>query len=352
MGYDLRDYLRDIDKLGDLHVIEPEVSWNLEATGIAAMWQRISHGPTWFKNIKGHPGSSIVTGLWLTERRTPCKYLSVALGLPADTPQQEMMKEVIKRLRSPIKPTITDPQGAPCKQVVQIGKDVDLYSLPFAYIHDCDAGRYIDYCSQIAVDPDSGWVNWGMYRAQIHTKNKLGVAMFHGQHGPEIFYQKYEAKGKTMPIAYAIGGDPMIFATGAMTVPSGVSEVDWAGAMRREPIELVRAETSEVYVPANAEVIIEGEIIPYERADEGPFGEYIGYVHGRYPMPLMRITAITHRKNPIIPVIVEGARLSDSMHASAAIVPIEVYRFLTEEKGWPVKGVFMPPEGTYNMNLA
>ncbi|HLB29765.1 MAG TPA: UbiD family decarboxylase, partial [Dehalococcoidia bacterium] len=110
-----------------------------------------------------------------------------------------------------------------------------------------------------------------------------------------------------MPICIAIGGDPAITLAGCMPVPRGQNESVVAGALRQEPLQLVRAETNELLVPADAEIVIEGELRPNERMDEGPFGEYIGFMHGpRVPRPVLRVTCITYRNNPVIPFLVEG----------------------------------------------
>ena len=158
------------------------------------------------------------------------------------------------------------------------------------------------------------------------------------QHGPGIFYAKYEARGNPAPFVYAVGGDPIINFAAGTTLPSGVCEADYAGGFRQEPIKVVRAETNNLYVPSDAEIVIEAVMLPNEKLDEGPQGEYTGYVHGRAPMPVLQIHCITYRDNPLIPYVVGGSTFSDEQALSQAMSPVEVYRNL-HEAGFPVKNV-------------
>jgi 4-hydroxy-3-polyprenylbenzoate decarboxylase len=158
------------------------------------------------------------------------------------------------------------------------------------------------------------------------------------QHGPGIFYSKYEARNTPAPFCYVVGGDPIINFAAGTTLPSGVCEADYAGGFRQEPLKVVRAETNNLYVPADAEIVIEGVMMPHERLDEGPQGEYTGYVHGRAPMPVYHVRCITYRDNPIIPYAIGGCTYGDEQSLSHAMSPVEVYRNL-REFGFPVKDV-------------
>jgi 4-hydroxy-3-polyprenylbenzoate decarboxylase len=194
----------------------------------------------------------------------------------------------------------------------------------------------------------------------IHTKNKLGINMVTGSH-LGMMYSKYEQAGETMPICISQGGDMTIFMVSTLPIPVGANEADFAGGLRKEPLELVRAETNDLLVPANAEIVIEGELRPYERWDEGPFGEYDGFMNRpRRPRPLMRVTCITHRKNPILPAVCEGFRLGDSPSISnctlgplivtalrqAGIMHVTNGLILPETSwAWPVLATKVPDQG-------
>jgi len=160
-------------------------------------------------------------------------------------------------------------------------------------------------------------------------------------------YYECERRGEPMPFCIAMGGDPAIFIAATMAIPKGYSEVDFVGGMRMEPVELVRAETNNLLVPANAEFIIEGEVRPGERWDEGPFGEFDGYMNTpRRPQPVYRINAITWRDDPIWPFIVEGTRFNDSCSAvSANWGPILAKA--ARASGMPVWNVINLPEASW-----
>jgi len=177
-------------------------------------------------------------------------------------------------------------------------------------------------------------------------KNRMVGLQVFGQHGPTIFYTKWEARGKECPFVYAIGGDPVILFASGLPLPAGVCEADYAGGLRQEPLRVVRAETSDLYVPAEAEIVIEGVILPKLRLDEGPVGEYTGYIHGRQPMPVYQVRCVTYRSNPIIAMSIEGVSFNDNMGIFSSITNTEFYRQL-RNAGFPVKDVRSMAEASY-----
>src|SRR5205814_3011032 len=123
---------------------------------------------------------------------------------------------------------------------------------------------------------------------------------------------RYEARGVDMPYAIFFGGCPTGAMVGSMQMPAGVSEATIAGGLRRQPLELVKCETNDLLVPATSELVIEGHVRPYERWDEGPFGEATGYrASPRMPRPVFRVDCITYRNHPILPVSCAGTELDD-----------------------------------------
>ena len=162
-------------------------------------------------------------------------------------------------------------------------------------------------------------------------------------------YQKYEAMNKPMPVAVAIGGQPVIPLVSCVMLPPFVNEVEVAGALQNAPIPLVKCETVDLEVPASAEIIIEGEVLPHERRVEGPFGEYMGYEAGKSsPKPILKIKAITYRNNPILPFSNMGMPVHEGQTATALIKGAEIYAEL-RKLDLPVKGVFCPPFGVGHM---
>jgi 4-hydroxy-3-polyprenylbenzoate decarboxylase len=340
---DLRDYMQKLDKLGELITIDSEVDWKLEAGCIAAMSNRVmdGKGAIWCRNIKGYPkGFSEAWSLWVSPRRQPWRRMAIAMDLDPDIDYAGFSDELLRRWQSPIRPIQVSAETAPCKENIMIGKDVDLLKLPFPLVHGTDGGRYQTFMTQIVQDPDTGWTNWGQYRFQILTRNKMVGLQMMGQHGPTIYYVKYEARGKDMPFAYAIGGDPLIFVASTMSLPAGICEADYAGGMRRAALEVVRCETNDLLVPASAEIIIEGVEKPHERADEGPFGEYVGFVHGRIRSPVYRVTCITHRNNPILPGVCEGMMVTDTACVGSSTGgPAFMEEIRIHHPDWPIKRI-------------
>jgi UbiD family decarboxylase len=143
-----------------------------------------------------------------------------------------------------------------------------------------------------------------------------------------------------------IGGQPVIPIVSCLQLPPYVNEVEVAGALQNAPIPLVRGETVDLDVPASAEIILEGEVLPHERMVEGPFGEYMGYEAGKSsPKPIMKINAITHRNDPILPFSNMGMPVHEGQTATALIKGAEIYSEL-RKLGLPVKGVFCPLKGS------
>jgi 4-hydroxy-3-polyprenylbenzoate decarboxylase len=247
------------------------------------------------------------------------------------------MEVYIKRKKNLIKPKIVD--SAPCKENIYIGDEADLLSLPAPLIHHGDGGRYLcTWHINISRDPDSNLVNWGMYRAMIHDKNMLTGMVLPRQH-MGMHYQKCELRNQPMPFAIAIGTDPVCSLVAGTMIPYGISEVEAAGGLRGEPVELVKCETVDLYVPATAEIVIEGEIPPYERLPEGPFGEFTGYrSDARTDRPIYKVKAITHRNNPILTMSCTGVPVDDDHILHSMTYGAEILDEL-RQKGVPVVGL-------------
>ena len=193
-------------------------------------------------------------------------------------------------------------------------------------------------------DPDTDWVNWGIYRLMIHNKDTLGGLILPNQHIGRIFYDKYEGRGKVMPVAIAIGTEPITTFIGSSSIGYGISEVDIVGGIREEPLEVVKCETNDLYVPATSEIVIEAEVPPGIRVDEGPFGEYTGFrASPRAPRPIYRVTAITHRNKPILTSSCMGVATTENDVCWNISCASDIRKVLLEN-GLPVTGVYIPPE--------
>lgn len=346
---DLRDFVEILRKEGQLVEVKEEVSWNLEAAAYTGMSYRVEYGKgaALFSNVKGYQGKGrILGGAFASSRKRSWERSAIIFGMGKNTSWPVYRDEFIRRIEHPLKPIVVEGGNAPCKENIMIGKDVNLMAFPWPFIHQVDGGRYGTVQTHIVEDPDTGWVNWGNYRIMIVSKNRMtGLCVF-GQHGPTIFYTKWEPRGKPCPFCYAVGGDPAILYGAGLPLPAGVCEADYAGGLRQEPLRVVRAETNKLFVPADAEIVIEGVMMPGERMDEGPTGEYTGYVHSRSPMPVYHVQCITYRNNPIIPMSVEGVSFNDNMSVFGSVTAAEFYHAL-RENGFPVRDVRALNEASY-----
>ena len=214
----------------------------------------------------------------------------------------------MKKNRETIAPVIVD--SGPVKEVIVRGKDIDQTEFPVPKWHYLEGGRYIHTFSSIVTkDPDTGVTNVGMYRGMIGHKDTAPFLLVKGGQHWGAHFVKWAARGKPMPVACVIGWDPIMSFLSGSPLPSGVCEYDVMGGYRGEPAQLVRCETVDLEVPASAEIVIEGTISddPSTYEMEGPFGEYTGYVSDLpTPRPTMKVTCITHRRDPIFCGSLEG----------------------------------------------
>jgi UbiD family decarboxylase len=188
---------------------------------------------------------------------------------------------------------------APVKQVVQLGDDADLTGFPWVHTNPGDAGPYITAGTVFMEDPELGR-NVATYRCQVKGPRRLGVNCEIGQHGWS-FIQRAKQRGEaSVPAAVVIGVDPITFSIGTSKLAGlGEDELDIAGGLRGRPVPLVKCETSHVLVPANAEIVIEGDIPTAETDEEGPYAEIYGYIGLKKPANFfMNVRAITHRRDP------------------------------------------------------
>ena len=348
---DLRDYISLLARHGELQRVEEEVDWNLEMGAIIRRCYDIGAPAPLFERIKGYPKGYRVLGAPMGPSKHPAHslYARVALGLGLEphAPAREIMEVYLQRKEKPLKPERV--QNASCKENVLLGDQIDLLKFPVPFIHGGDGGRYIGtWHTVITKDPDSSWVNWGMYRLMVHDRNTMGCLFPLQQHIGQM-YQKYEARNQPMPAAVAIGGPPVIPMVSCAMLPPHLNEVDIAGALQERPIALAKCETLDLEVPASAEIILEGVVLPHERKTEGPFGEYMGYEAGKAsPKPVFRVNAITYRNDPILTVSNMGMPIHESQTVLGLTKSADIYGEL-KKMGLPVKGVFIPPYGVGHM---
>lgn len=217
---------------------------------------------------------------------------ALALGVTPD----EISDTWVNALVNPIPPVKVE--TAPCQEVVRTGDEVRLSDLPIpTWTPDKDPGPYIT-TSTVTRDADTGNQNTGVYRTKVRDDRHVVVNLNPRRHG-HTQVSTYLDRGEPAPIAWVIAAEPAFHLACVAAVQEGVQELDVAGGLKGAPVELVKCVTSDLLVPANAEIIIEGEVLPGEMDDEGPFGENLGFMSESGVKPVARITAITHRKNAI-----------------------------------------------------
>lgn len=208
-----------------------------------------------------------------------------------------------KALQQLVPAVIVD--DGPVHEVVQLGDEVDVQKLPISRHFEGDAGRYISSGVLVCKDPDTGVRNLSFQRLQIKGPNRFGASLHSRGHIWEHL-QRCEARGMDLEVAVVIGCHPAIYLAGAAKVAMEVDELAVAGALLRQPVELVKCKTIDVEVPADAEYVLEGVILGGVQEDEGPFGEYTGYSTSRSTRNVFVVKAITRRARPIYLDIVPG----------------------------------------------
>jgi 2,5-furandicarboxylate decarboxylase 1 len=289
--HDLRTFLDALRTKGQLVEIDKRVSLLHELGAVGDALIR-SGGPAPIFMNTDHPSGIPVTGglLGSLER--------IAIALNCD---KSAVSEVIGRaLREPSSTRLVD--NPPFKENVLVGGTLDLLPVPFH--NPGDAGPYITGGIAIARDPDTGRHNYSYNRLQIKGPKKTGFVMNVWRHIRQ-FYARAEEKGEALPVAIAIGLDPVIHIAAGLRTDE--EEGRLAAALRGRPLEVGLCETVDIQVPAHAEIVIEGRILPGMREEEGPLAEFTGHYGEKWYPPVMEVTAICHRDNPIFQTIIPGS---------------------------------------------
>lgn len=305
--YQFRDFLDELKSVGELVEIDDEVDLELEAGAIMSLANKYHAPAQLFNNIKGvAAGARMVNGI-----RGNTARISLTLGLSHETDYHSLVDYYGRVMKKRLPPeTVSE---GPCQENVLLGDDIDITRFPAPRYRPQDRSRYLGTMNVgVTRDPDSDWINWGTYRGMLQNARALGVLLYPFGHGGMIM-KKYHDRGRTMEYAQFYGGDPLYHLLAGSGIDYGVSEAEVAGGIRGEPVKLVKCRTVDLHVPANAELVIEGTIAPGDLLPEGPFGEFPGYVvTGEHDREVLRVSAVTHRDRPILPVTVFGAPISDS----------------------------------------
>ena len=347
MAYkDLREFVDRLSENGELVKVKAEVNWDREIGAITRKVLNNKGKALLFENIKGYkntPCTKFITNT-LGSRKRVC----LALGLKEDTPYGEITRSMKDRFTKRVDPIKVETGHV--KENIVRGEEVNLFKFPVPKWHHLDGGRYINtLVGVVTMDPDTKVMNIGTYRGMISSKSGISVLLAASQHWG-MHFAKYRAMNKPMPVACVYGWDPALFITASTPLKHpGCSEYEIAGALRGEPVELVKCETSDLYVPALAEIVVEGFISPDPKTFEmeGPFGEYSGYYGGMVSQkPKIKVECITHRNNPILIGALEGTspgKWAESAHVCSAGYSAVAWNFL-ETVGVPnILDVWSPP---------
>ncbi|GGR89251.1 UbiD-like decarboxylase [Streptomyces aureoverticillatus] len=344
----LREFIAVLESLGDLQPIGAEVDWHLEMGAVirrsydlrapAPLFTSIKGVATGYRVLGAPGGLSNLPGL------TFCR-IATALGLPPSASGREIV-EALARYRSIdlVPPRIVTREAAPCKENVLTGSEADLLRLPVPLLHQGDGGRYLQtWGMNVVRTPDGTWTNASINRMMLVDSRRLACLLPPVQHIGMIKAQ-WERRREPMPVAVALGVEPGLPYVGGMPVAAGVSELDLLGGYFGEPLETVPCETVPLEVPATAEIVIEGHISHTETALEGPMCEYPGYLTGdAVPRPVLNVTAVTHRNDPILPVVTAGPPVEEN-HTAWGIPHAAECLHLLQAAELPVTLCWMVPE--------
>jgi len=295
----LREWLAQVEEIGELKHITAEMDWNLEMGALTYMVGKQMGSPALlFENIKGYSRDYRVLFNMLG---TGKERIALALGLPAGLTVTEMIIATREKLKNRILPEYVDPKSAPVNENLHFGHDIDVLKFPAPKMWPRDGGRYLGTADVIITrDPETGCVNLGTYRQMVQGKNEVGFYVSPGKDA-KLHREAWWKMDKPCEVAAVYGVDPLLFLVGSQGFPKNISEYEFAGGIRGKGIEVIKGEVTELPIPAHAEIVIEGLAHPNNNHLEGPFGEFQGY-YGRpeADTPLIDVKCVHHRHQPIL----------------------------------------------------
>lgn len=358
---DLRDFLAQLEKQGELKRIEAEIDPRLEMTEICDRLLKAGGPAVLFEKPMGH-AISVLGNLFGTPRR-------VAMGMGQDS--VEALREVGKLLAYLKEPD--PPKGlrdaweklpvlkqvlnmaprelsrAPCQEIAWEGKDVDLGRLPIQTCWPDDAGPLITWGLTVTRGPHKTRQNLGIYRQQVIAPDKV-IMRWLAHRGGALDYRDFRLAnpGQPYPVAVALGADPATILGAVTPVPDSLSEYQFAGLLRGGKTEIVKCLSHNLQVPASAEIVLEGFIHPDETAVEGPFGDHTGYYNEQETFPVFTIERITMRREPIYHSTYTGKPPDEPAILGVALN--EVFVPLLQKQFTEIVDFYLPPEGcSYRM---
>ena len=359
--HDLRDFIAQLEKMGELKRVAAPVSPHLEMTEICDRVLRAQGPAVLFENPVGHD-VPVLANLFGTPRR-------VALGMGEENTQAlREIGKLLAYLKEPeppkglkdawdkwpvLKQVLTmSPKvmsSAPCQEVVWEGRDVDLSKLPIQHCWPEDVAPLITWGLVVTRGPNKSRQNLGIYRQQVVAPNKVIMRWLAHRGGALDFRDHCEKNpGQPFPVAVVIGADPATILGAVTPVPDTLSEYQFAGLLRGSKTELVKCLGNDLQVPASSEFVLEGAIHPGEAALEGPYGDHTGYYNEQETFPVFTIERITMRRNPIYHSTYTGKPPDEPAMLGVALN--EVFVPLLQKQFPEIVDFYLPPEGcSYRM---
>jgi UbiD family decarboxylase len=299
------DLLRDKNELAE---VRGEVHWDRELGTLTREALRRKGPALLFTNIAGYNKPDTRCGRLATSMLASHRRIALLTGFDELPEHDKLISHVLRKNQERVKPVLVD--DGEVQSTVVTGSDVDLEELPVPRWHHLDGGRYINtFGAVVTKDPEDGSVNVGVYRGMIADRDKIAVLLVPSQHWG-LHWAKHRERGRPMQVACIYGWHPIMDFLAGSPIPKGVCEYDVMGAYLNAPVPLVRCRTVDLEVPASAEIVVEGTIDPDPNSylPEGPFGEFTGYISDvPTPRPVISVSAVTHRPDPIFRGTLEGS---------------------------------------------
>lgn len=296
---DLRSFLDRLsgDSPASVFVVEDEVPLDYTSTALTLALDKQGRAPVVLLNRLAEREGRLAANLFGSR-----ELLARSIGATPETFLNVLGDALDNLLPAEI---LSTDSAAPIHEVVWEGAEADLNRLPIPRHFEQDAGAYITAGMVAARDPDTGVGNLAYIRLQVTGPRRLGASLHSRQHTWD-YLRRAEKRGQDLPVAIVIGAHPAVMLAGAAKMGIGEDEYDLAGALIGQPLQLVRGCTVDVMAPATAEIVIEGKLLANVHENEGPFGEYTGYVTGRSTHNVVEVSAITMRRDAIFVDIVPG----------------------------------------------
>lgn len=354
MAYkNLGEFIKKLEALGELKRVTAEVDAHLEITEITDRVSKAGGPALLFENVKGSE-FPVLTNAMGSERR-----MALALGVEDTDAVGAVIEEFmdmssyiglmnkIKSLPKLSRLATVFPVKLPTKGACQdvVIDRPDLEKLPVLHCWPKDGGRFVTLPLVFTKDPETQIQNVGMYRMQIFDKETTGMHWHLHKDGKEI-YESYKKIGGHMPVSVALGCDPAITYAATAPLPKMIDEMMFAGFLRKMPVKMVKSITNDIYVPAEAEMVIEGYVDVEEPLRwEGPFGDHTGYYSLADYYPVFHVTCITHRKNAVYPATVVGKPPMEDCYMGKATerIFLPLLKMMNPEIvdiNFPLEGVF------------